>query len=354
VRQVGSATNFLEPALGPVLQAPVRIAAARRPVTTQVSYASLLNNVGFDDPLELAGRIRAWRDLMRTLRTEIVFADHSPTALVAARTLAIPRTALGNGFLVPPQLAPFPSFRPAMKVGAPLLRDNETQVLATLNAALKLLSLPPLERLQDLFGGARLALLTYRELDHYPGKRPEPYLGNPLLAHGAAPQWADGKGPRLMACVRPSPALPSLMEALAASAARVLVRIGGADAASLARYKRPGLDIAEGPIDLQLAAQACDGFVSYGAHGAVCEFLLAGKPGVLVPDQQEALLLTRRAVGLGAAAGVDRGAAVGPALQRLLEDPVLHAAAQAFAARYAAQDRAAIVPKLVAEGLGAL
>src|SRR6185503_6819605 len=129
VRSLGSAQAFLDPQLGPLVQAPVRLTPGTNRVRTQLSYASLLHNIGFNDPVELAGRIHAWRTLCRALGTEFLFADHSPVALIAARTLGIPATALGNGFTVPPVLSPFPSFRPRMHVPQPVLLRNEAAVL---------------------------------------------------------------------------------------------------------------------------------------------------------------------------------------------------------------------------------
>ena len=59
VRDLGRAQAFLDPRLGPLVQSPVRLTPGRNRVRTQVSYASLLHNIGFNEPMELAGRIQA-------------------------------------------------------------------------------------------------------------------------------------------------------------------------------------------------------------------------------------------------------------------------------------------------------
>jgi UDP:flavonoid glycosyltransferase YjiC (YdhE family) len=354
VRDLGLAADVLEASLGPVLQAPVRLGQPKNPVPTQVSYSSLLHNIGFEDPHELASRIRAWRDLMRTLRTEILFADHSPIALIAARTLGIPHVALGIGFCLPPQLDPFPSFRPAMQIEPQILKDNDQQVLGELNQALALLKLKPFERLQDIFKDARKALISPAELDHYEDERPEPHLGFPIVAQGAAPEWPPGDGPKVFGYLRPSPVLEPLLEALAASPARALLRVAQVAVPALQRHARPGISIVDHAVDMQKAAQEADVFVSHGPHGAVCEFLLAGKPGLLLPIHQEQVLVTRRAVQTAAAIGLTGSAGVGSALAQLLEDTALRKAAKAFAARNSKVDRAAIVPTLVEQSLADL
>jgi UDP:flavonoid glycosyltransferase YjiC (YdhE family) len=358
VRGLGSAQAFLDPVLGPLVQAPVRLTAGRNRVRTQLSYASLLHNIGFNDPVELAGRIQAWRTLYRALNTEFVFADHSPVALVAARTLGIPAACIGNGFTVPPRTSPFPGFR-AGPAGAAHGRDlqsvllqNEVAVLKELNHALALLKLRPFALLQDIFRGARPALLTYAPLDHYEVPRSEPFRGLPDYSYGAPPRWPDGRGPKIFAYLAPSPSLPVVLKALRQSKARVLVRLPG-DAPEASAAARPGLSVTTQAVNFRQAAESCDAFVNYGAHSTVAEFLLAGKPGILVPDLHERAVTARRSARIGAALNV-RATSPAPllrALDQVIDDPAPRRAAAAFAAGYDGQDREAILPELVDEVL---
>jgi UDP:flavonoid glycosyltransferase YjiC (YdhE family) len=353
VRMLGPAQEFLDPELGPLVQAPVRLVPGARRVRTQLSYASLLHNIGFNDPVELAGRIQAWRTLYRALQTEFVFADHSPVALVAARTLGIPAARMGNGFTLPPVLSPFPAFRPRAAVPQDVLLRNEAAVLKELNHALALLKLRPLPLLQDVFRGTAAALLTYAPLDHYEVERPEAFRGLPDYSYGQRPKWPDGKGPKIFAYLRPSPALPVLLKALQKTRARVLLRLPGGLADMARDCARPGFALAPGPVHFRAAAESCDALLNYGAHATVTEFLLAGKPTIIVPDLQERMLTARRAAGLGAAITV-RATGVAPvrrALEQALDDAGPRRAAQAFAARHARHDRGAILPALVAEVL---
>ena len=353
VRGLGSAQGFLDPALGPLVQAPVRLTAGRNRVRTQLSYASLLHNIGFNDPVELAGRIHAWRTLYRALETGFVFADHSPVALIAARTLGIPAACIGNGFTVPPRLSPFPSFRPRMDVPQRVLLNNETSVLKELNHALALLKLKPFALLQDIFRGAAPALFTYSPLDHYEVPRSETFRGLPDYSYGAPPRWPEGRGPKIFAYLTPNTSLPVVLKALKQSKARVLLRLPGALPDAAAEALRPGLSVAPGPVHFRAAAESCDAFVNYGAHSTVAEFLLAGKPGILVPDLYERALTARRAVAMGAAVSV-RASGAAPlrrALQQVIDDPVPRKSAAAFAAGYGKQNRGEILPGLVGEVL---
>jgi UDP:flavonoid glycosyltransferase YjiC (YdhE family) len=137
------------------------------------------------------------------------------------------------------------------------------------------------------------------------------------------------------------------------SKARVLVRLPGNLADAAADAVRPGLAVAAGPVHFRAAAESCDAFVNYGAHSTVAEFLLAGKPGILVPDLSERVLTARRAAQTGAVASVPPSGALSirRALERSIDDPVPRRAAQAFASAHSRGDRARILPGLVGEVL---
>lgn len=337
--------------LAPVFQAPVRAGAARNPVRTQVSYASLLNNSGYDDVIALAGRLRGWRALLQQLAPDLLLADHAPTALVAARSLALPAMMVGTGFTLPPLREPFPVFQPDLPVDASVLRHNEAAVLQNLNQALQRLDCAPLQQLQDIFQGVARSVLSYPELDHYEGGRADPYLGVPDVSHGAAPEWPAGEGPKILAYLRPSPHLETALKALCASRARVLLRVGGLPPGALQPYLRAGLRITDQAIHMRQAAAQCDAFVNYASHGFTAEMLLAGKPGLLLPDQVERSLVARRTGQLGAtlSPSLEGSFNLSEALRRIVEDPALRRAAEDFAQRHGKQDRAAPLQAVAAQ-----
>jgi len=76
------------------------------------SYADILAGVGYADPAALMGLVVAWRTLLQLARPQLVFADHAPTAILAARTLGIPVMLFGPGFTMPPLRSPVPAMRP--------------------------------------------------------------------------------------------------------------------------------------------------------------------------------------------------------------------------------------------------
>jgi UDP:flavonoid glycosyltransferase YjiC (YdhE family) len=348
-RDLDSTEEYIEPTLGPVLQAPIKLGAIHNPVRVQVSYASLLHSTGFDEPRGLTGRLRAWRQILQDTRCEALFCDHSPTAVVAAHSLGIPVATSGGGFLVPPVLTPFPSFRADLKFTPEILLRNEAAVLATLNGALEKLKLPSYNSLQQPFTAATHFVLGYPETDQYEISRPEPYCGLPDFSQGLKPEWPPGDAPKIFVYLRPFKDLQAVLTALQKSSCRVIVRIASIPASKLKNFERPGMIITDQSVHMGEAARSCDAFINYASNGNTVEMLLAGKPGLLFPNHIESQITTRRVLQMGAGlTPPSKGSFnVSEAIRRLVDDTALRTAAQGFAARYAKQDRSKIIPDVI-------
>lgn len=353
-RDLDSTEEYIEPELGPVFQAPIRLNAIRNPLRVQVNYASLLHNTGFDDALSLAGRLRAWRQLIEAQSCDLLVADHAPTAVIAAASLNVPTLQLGTGFTVPPLTTPFRIFRPNTRVSREILLHNEATVLKTLSEACSRLQLDAPTSLQEAFGKGSRALFTYPELDHYHITRNETFLGLPDFSQGLAPEWSAGSEPRIFAYLRPSKTLVPVLTALNRMPARVLVRVGGVSASKLKSHERPGMKIVDQSVNMMLAARDCDAFINYAAHGTMAEMLLAGKQGLLLPDNVERTLVAIRAQQLGACiAPPEKGDFnLSKALRQLVDDHTMRNAAEAFATRYRSHHRDEILPKVAEHALG--
>lgn len=348
-RDLDSAEEYIEPDLGPVLQAPLKLGPIRNPVKVQVSYASLLHNTGFDDARSLAGRIRAWRQILQATRCDILFTDHSPTALIAAHTLGIPVANCSYGFVVPPILTPFPSFRTDLKFTSEILLRNEAAVLLILNEALEKLKLPGFKTLQQPFEAALHSVLGYQETDQYEVARPEPYLGFPDSSQGDKPQWPADNNPKIFAYLRPFKDLGVVLTALQKSSANVIVRVGTISPNKLKQFERPGMVITDRRIHMGEAARSCDAFINYASHGTTVEMLLAGKPGLLFPSNIEGQITARRVLQMGAGIipPVKGNFNVSAAIRRIIEDPALRAAAEGFSKKYSGKTRSEILPALI-------
>lgn len=353
-RDLDATEEYIEPELGPVFQAPIRLNAIRNPLRVQVNYASLLHSTGFDNALSLAARLRAWRELMQTQRCDLVLADHAPTAVIAAASLNIPTMQLGTGFTVPPLTTPFKIFRPDTKVSTDILLHNEKAVLDTLGAACVRLGITAPASLQQAFAHGARAILSYPELDHYHVSRDDTFYGVPNTSQGMAPVWSAGTEPRFFAYLRPSKVLNPVLAALNRMPARVLVRVGGVAASKLKSHERPGMQIVDQSVDMTVAARDCDAYINYASHGTTAEMLLAGKPGLLLSDNIERNLVAIRVQQLGA--GLSPPAKgdfnLSQALRQLVDDHTMRNAAEAFATRYRSHHRTEILPKIAEHALG--
>jgi hypothetical protein len=331
------------------LQAPRAdsISGSAAPIT----YADILAGVGYASPAILVGLVVAWRTLMQLARPQLVFADHAPTAILAARTLGIPVMLFGSGFATPPMTSPFPAMRPWEPVDEQVLAVREHAVLGTINAVLAQLRASPLAKLADLFEVTENALVTLPELDHYAGRGTARYWG--LLARRSGPvpapvAWPAGPGPRIYAYIRHAPAV----------AAAIIAAIHASGCPSIVYYPDwtagmeapPGMMIVTTPVDIgQVVCEADIGIVN--GSSTLGAFLMAGKPVLSVACHLEQYLLGVRMAQLGAglAARADgEPAAIGAALRQLIADPAFAHKARTFAARYAAFGHDAVVDAICA------
>ncbi|MEQ1440422.1 nucleotide disphospho-sugar-binding domain-containing protein [Fontimonas sp. SYSU GA230001] len=354
VKDLRACAPHLPARLGPMLQAPRAESAPGARVKIQTSYATLLHNCGYGDSDALAVRIRAWTELYRTLRIERVLARHSPTAILAARLLGLPVLHYGNGFTLPPDCAPWPSFRPDLNVASAALEHNERRVLGVVNDALARLGIRPIPSVQAIFSGVATLLLGSPELDHY-ARTPTPcHVDFPPLGYGAAPEWPAGDDEaRLFVSLWPGPSATGWLELLERLPARSLVRFP-ADAAIEHRSER--VRIARSAVDYVAALAHCTAVVGYGSHNLAHEALLAGKPLATMAHTPDHLLLARRVQALGTGIllpeRADTQALNG--IGRLLTDERLRTSAAAFAARNRRSGSAAdIVTQILEHALAA-
>lgn len=266
-------------------------------------------------------------------------ADHSPTALLAARFLDICRVQVGNGFELPPLVRPFPSIRPWESIAGTLLEHSETMTLAAINAVAKIYRGKPLEQMTDLFDLNGFTLASFSELDHY-GVRPGINYAGPIYPshHGQKVNWPTGSGPRIFAYLRPSvPGFALIMAALKQSRARVVCVVPGAGKPLIDAFSTGSVCIYRDPVDLGLLIGDMDLGISYGGIGTVAPLLLGGVPVLLTPQSVEQYLFCSRVESLGAGLvlrDTRSQQAIQDALTLMLVEPSFRVAAKSFAASY--------------------
>ncbi|MEO8567055.1 MAG: udp-glucuronosyltransferase, partial [Betaproteobacteria bacterium] len=103
--------------------------------------------LGFLHPSSLAGLCRGWHALIDAVAPDLLVFDYAPTALLATRSLGLPRVQFGSSFSVPPRMQPMPVYRWWHREDQARVVQSERMVLECANAALARLGEPPMQRL---------------------------------------------------------------------------------------------------------------------------------------------------------------------------------------------------------------
>ncbi len=320
-----------------VLPAPLTLqagAGGRSPV----NYADMLSVGSFADAQDVAARLNAWQGILTLLRPDVMVADHAPTALLAARLAGIPHLAIGNGFAIPPAIAPWPSIRPWETASDLDLTTAEERVDRVLGAAQKALGHTTAVRVRELFGSHDI-LDTFAELDHYGARSHGHYVG-PIVSVTRARRvaWQSREGSKVLAYLRPAvPGFQSLLQALARLDAEVLCVAPGTSVDVAKRFATRRLRISLTPVDLPPLLEDADLAVSYGNGGFSTQALLVGVPLVMRPRHVEQALFAHRVQALGAGkllSGRIDADSVTASCQELLGSQAYRQAARAFRDRH--------------------
>lgn len=315
-----------------LVQAPV-VVDARFPLgRVAEGAADLLAMNGFADADSLHGRHHAWCQLAALLKPDLLLAEHSPGALLMARTLGIPAVHAGTGFTLPPEVQPilFPGFSAG---------DNparEEQHLTRFNELIVAGGGSPLERLADLYNQvADRFLLTFEELDHLGPRSGVPYLGADVPGQGDQPDWPAGDH-HLFAYLKPFRGIEHFLDAVKGLGLSLLMVPDGIDPALLERYACANLRVVNRRQNMQTVIEQADLLVFNGNHGTAAAGLLGGVPMLAFPKHQEQESCARRmaAAGLGSVLMGDHRKKVRPLLEAMLQSATQKASSRERAARY--------------------
>jgi hypothetical protein len=103
--------------------------------------------------------------------------------LLATRGLPLARINFGDGFCIPPASRPIPQFVWWQNEMRARLLDSEHHALVTANQVLQNLGVPALPSIGALAECDLVLMCTFAELDHYPQREAQEYLG-PIFTLG--------------------------------------------------------------------------------------------------------------------------------------------------------------------------
>ena len=322
-------------------QAPLSLHPPDRIIEPTVSLSHVLHNVGFANMADLAARIAAWRNLFDAIRPDLLLADYSPTALLAARGIGIRTIAIGTGFCLPPRLQPVPAYV-TLRQSASLqqLAHDESRLVVTINEALAAFAAPAIANLADVFHSTTAQwLTTLPELDHYPDRGPADYWGLAAERRGVSATWPPGDRRRVCGYLKSFPQLESLLQLLNQLELPTVIACDGLSAAVREKHASRTLSFAPPNVDLVQMAAECHLAITNANHTTTARFLLAGKPVLMIPLhlEQELIAHAVQRHQMGVTVRLREPRDVFSQLAELLNKPTYHAAATAFAARYTTQ-----------------
>lgn len=339
-RDTGTVGEIARQTGAPLLQAP--FLTESRSVTPPLSYPDILLRFGLGNPKLLQGHVAAWRSLLELTQTDLVVADHAPTALIAARSAGIPVMLFNSGFFVPPRETPLPGLRDWEAPAREQLIDIELRLLDAINQCLGSYGKPPLGAAWELFDVAEPTLLGFPEFDHYDRRGRNSYWGYVGNADmGGLPEWPQCPGKKIFAYLRSdSKHFAATIQALINARQPTLLYCPDLTAeAKQAVLAQAHLRLSTAPLNIGLTAREADLLVSYAAFSTTCSFIHAGKPCLLVPNHLEQFLFARRvaAGGFGVIVPPEpEEQNIDARLHEVMHNPIYRNRCLAFGQRYAA------------------
>ncbi len=291
----------------PVLQAPLWLPQLTGLPEPPLNYSEILMRYGYFNEDGLAGLVGAWRSLFELHGSDVIVADHSPTALLAARSIGLASTTLGTGFYCPPRQTPMPNMRAWLKIPQQRLEQSDALVLNNMNTVLARYKAKPLASVSELFDTAENFLCTFAELDHYALREPVKYWGACWsIDRGQETSWPVGTGKCAFVYLEPYKRdFLQVMEVIASQGLRAIVCAPGISEDMRRKYETQRIIVSANPFRLDRLLAECDLFIGYAGHGMTATMLMAGVPMLLLPNQLERFLLATRVAAMGAGIAVN-------------------------------------------------
>ena len=315
--------------------------APQRSFPVSLNYTANLLKNGFWHGPTVAGRLDAWRALLNRLEPDLLVCDHAPGALLASRGARFPKAAIGTGFTLPPLSTPMPCVQPWFRIPADRLAATDRDFLDTVNPVLRHAGLAVLPTAASLFDGLERFLYVEPELDHYPGRSGDTYLGGieptqSFFLPEAPPERERGVFVYLSATNR---FLEPVLNALKAREVPVDAYIAGNASANIEPLQAPNIRYLHTPVDLKRVASRCRLAITHGGTLSASLLLKGGARLLICPeDLEKAVLATRLEQNKLAysfnwfAPGVDHVATV---VGKLLDSTELPSGLPAFVASHA-------------------
>jgi len=353
LKDLSKAHNLFKHSPTELLQAPLWLPniTMQRPI---VCLADVLLLTGYLSADELMGPVRAWKTLLNRIQPDLILFDYSPTAMLAAAHLDIPKIMIGTGFSEPVAGLPMADWRP-FPTQDDLVAKQEARVLEVVNEVLVNTHSTPLEHLTDLFAADRMILTVTPDFDVYNAARTNVrcHVLKSQPAQSKPAHFGPAPGPKILAYLKQNhPGQDAIIKALANHPANVFVASPNGNAAQFKPYESDSFRFSTDVVALEPSMAEADLFIGHGNSASTMESLLNGLPCVVLPIQLEQLLIGLKVEELGVGVlikKVESEQQLKMQLDQAIESTVLREKAKEYANRHRSLSEGTLGDLLVRE-----
>jgi UDP:flavonoid glycosyltransferase YjiC (YdhE family) len=321
------------------LQSPTTLSSSiplQKPID---SFAKILNNSGHENTNNIIGMISAWRNLYNIVKPDLIIHDFSPTAMLAARNIAIKSLQIGTGFYMPPPTEPIEGLAALQGFNQDQneLLTFEKHILGNINRALATFNISPLNKLSDINSQCDSNLLLgFEELDYYNNRGKTSYIGTFKTKKGAVVNWPKGNGPKIFMYIKSFPTLPQLLQMLNDKQLPTLIYADDVSGTIKQRFSSPTLQFSEKALDMAFIGETADIAICNATFSTTCELLCSGIPilGLPLHAEQHIVALNIERIGAGLCAAQKKPKGMQFKLEALINDSRYRKSAQQFAEKH--------------------
>ncbi len=306
VKEVGTAHHFLDEEGFSYLQSPIPI-GLKKSRREAASFADVLAEGGFGDAAILGGMVRCWQTVFDLHKPDAVLSQYAPTVILAAGVFGVPCLKLGSGFESPPDISPYPCFRPLLKMTRDKLLFTENRLLYNVNQVRRIFGGSQFSRLYQAVRADISLQAVLPELAHYPDRRNGRYIGPLFMAEdGEAVQWAGHQDRKIFAYLRPAAETPGILDALDRCGAEVIAYIPGLADELREKYCKKEMRLVSSKTNLSVLLPEMTFIISNAGLGTMSAGLLSGVPGLCIPTTVEQWMNSCNLERIGAGIGLRR------------------------------------------------
>ncbi|MFE8643845.1 glycosyltransferase [Sphingomonas sp. NCPPB 2930] len=289
------------------------------------SFADILLNLGFSEPLCFEVLVRDWMRLIEKIRPDRVILDYAPAAQLAALFLGVESFQITNGFDAPPPECPIFGY----SARGPYIEKKNSQKIGQLESTLA--ALKGLSHNQESPGIADYFAYPFKiydclpEADPYSPRTYGIYVG-PLSVrnkeHDEQPiPWSEYETSsdriKIFAYLRGISDARELLDAIGACKADAVCVWPDIPAEFLGR-PHPYVYVQREPINMHEALRIAHAVINYGSTTTVNQTLLMGKPQLMIPNDLEKIITSQTVEKNGAGITHQRRASYQDEISRLI------------------------------------